>query len=99
MGSNTAGGGARNPVSCEYCVFCQVEFSATVRSLARRNPTECGVSECDLETSTVRRPRPTRADELWKNIYIFIFYYNFGVSDALILVYIVCCTHSSQGIT
>ena len=50
--------GARIPVSCGCCVFCQVDVSATVRSLARRSPTECGVSECDLETSTVRRPRP-----------------------------------------
>jgi hypothetical protein len=27
---------------------CQVEVSATGRSLVRRSPTECGVSECDL---------------------------------------------------
>ena len=25
---------------------------------------ECGVSECDLETSTIRRPRHTRAVDL-----------------------------------
>jgi len=51
--------GARMPISCECCVFCQVEVSVAVRSLARRSPTERGVSEGDLETSTVRSPRPT----------------------------------------
>ena len=30
---------------------CQVEVSATGRSLFQRRPTECGVCECDLETS------------------------------------------------
>jgi hypothetical protein len=47
-------------------VCCQVEVSATGRSLVQRNPTECSVSGCDLETSDVRRPRPTRAVELQK---------------------------------
>jgi hypothetical protein len=32
---------------------CQVEASATGWSLVQRSPTECGVSECDLEASTV----------------------------------------------
>jgi hypothetical protein len=36
-------------------VCCQVEVSASGRSLAHRSPTECGVSECDREASTVRR--------------------------------------------
>ena len=40
-------------------VCCKVEFSATGRSLVQRSPTECGVSECDLETSTMRKPRPS----------------------------------------
>jgi hypothetical protein len=35
-------------VSCECC---QVEVSATDWSLVQRSPTECGVSECDRETS------------------------------------------------
>jgi hypothetical protein len=48
-------------VSCECCVRCQVEVSATGRSLVQRGPTECGVSKCDLETSTMMRFRPTRA--------------------------------------
>jgi hypothetical protein len=40
-------------------VCCQVEASATGRSLAQRSPIECGVPGCNLETSTVKRPRPT----------------------------------------
>jgi len=31
-------------------VYIQVEVSATGRSLVQRSPTECGVSEYDLET-------------------------------------------------
>ena len=30
-------------------VCCQVEVSATSRSLVQRSPIECDVSECDLE--------------------------------------------------
>jgi hypothetical protein len=55
-------------------VCCQVEGSATVRSLIQRRPTERGVSECDLETSTMRKTRPTRAVEPF--IYIYIYIYN-----------------------
>jgi hypothetical protein len=44
-------------------VFCQVQFPATGRSLIPRSPTDCGVSECNLETSTKRKPMPTRAVE------------------------------------
>jgi hypothetical protein len=40
-------------------VCCQVEVSVTGRSLVQRSPTECGVSECDREASTMRRPWPT----------------------------------------
>jgi hypothetical protein len=43
-------------------VFCQVEVSATGRSLVQRNPAECGVSECNIGTSK-RRPMPTRSAE------------------------------------
>ena len=46
---------------CVVC--CQMDVSANGRALARRSPAECGVSECDLLTSTMRRPRPTRAVE------------------------------------
>jgi hypothetical protein len=54
------------PVSCECCVCCQVEVSAT--GLVQVSATECGVSECDLEASTMGRPRPTRAVEPLKEI-------------------------------
>jgi hypothetical protein len=47
--------------SFECCVCSQVEVSATGRSLVQRSPTECGGSKCDLETSTMRGLRPTRA--------------------------------------
>jgi hypothetical protein len=46
---------------CLLWVFCQVEVSASGWSLVQRSPTECGVSEYDLETLRLRRPRPTRA--------------------------------------
>jgi len=41
-------------------VCCQVEVSAPGWSIVQNNPTECGVSECDRETSIRRRPWPTR---------------------------------------
>jgi hypothetical protein len=41
-------------------VCCHVEVSASGRSLVQRSPTECSVSECDREASTVRRRWPTR---------------------------------------
>jgi hypothetical protein len=41
-------------------VCCQVEISATGLSLARRSPTDCGVSECDREASTMWSSWPTR---------------------------------------
>ena len=48
--------GRLSPVSV---VCCQVEVAASGRSLVQSSPTECGVSECDLETSSARRPWPT----------------------------------------
>jgi len=45
-------------------VFCRIEFSATGRSLVQRSPNECSVSECDLETSFLWRPKPTTPVEL-----------------------------------
>jgi hypothetical protein len=51
---------------CFLRVLCdQVHASAKGRSLIQ-SPPECGVSECDVETSTTMRPRPTRAVEPWK---------------------------------
>ena len=56
VGSNPAG----NVDVCLLNVVCyQVEVSATVRLLVQRSPTKFGVSECDREASTVRRPWPT----------------------------------------
>ena len=40
-------------------VFCQVEVSASGSSLVQRSPTACGMSECDHESSIMRRPWPT----------------------------------------
>jgi hypothetical protein len=45
-------------VSCEGC---EVYTSSSWESLVQSSPTECGVSECDREASTVRRRWPTRA--------------------------------------
>jgi len=42
-------------------VCCQVEVTTTRRSFVLRSITECGVSECDLETSTLRSLLSTRA--------------------------------------
>jgi hypothetical protein len=39
------------------CV-CEVEVSATGWSFVQRNPTDCAVIVCDLETSRVRRLKP-----------------------------------------
>jgi hypothetical protein len=35
-------------------VCCQVEVSASGRSLVQRSPTDYGLSECDRETSIMR---------------------------------------------
>jgi hypothetical protein len=37
-------------------VFCQVDISASGWPLVQRSPTECGVSECDRATLTMRKP-------------------------------------------
>ena len=42
-------------------VCCQVKVSASVLSLVQRSRTECGVSECDRESSIMRRHWPTGA--------------------------------------
>jgi hypothetical protein len=39
----------------------QVEISASELSLVQRSTTECGVSECDRESTIIRRPWPTAA--------------------------------------
>ena len=45
---------------CVSVVCCQVEISASGWSLVQRSPTECGVSECNHESSTMRRPSATK---------------------------------------
>ena len=64
--------GSRMSVSCQYYVLPEV--LATGRSPVQRSPTDCGVSECDREASTMRRSWPTMGCEaIQKNIYIFIY--------------------------
>ena len=55
--SNLAGG---MDVSLVIVVCCLVEVFATGRSLVQRSSTRCGVSEYDIETSTMTRPRSTK---------------------------------------
>ena len=43
------------PVSWECCVSCQIQVFATHKSLIHWNSTACVISECDLETSRMRR--------------------------------------------
>ena len=57
VGSNPAGG--HGCLSLVSVVFCQVEVSASGWSLVHSTPTEYGVSECDHESSIIRRPWPT----------------------------------------
>jgi hypothetical protein len=57
------GRGGDGYLSLVSVLCCQAEVSATGRSLVQRSTIECGVSQCDLEMSTTRRPRPTRAVE------------------------------------
>ena len=57
LGSNPAGD--LNICLLFSVVCCQAEITATGWSLVQRSPTDCGVSECDREASTMRRPWPT----------------------------------------
>jgi len=50
----------------ECCVCYQEEVSAMGRSFVQRNPTECFMYDCDLETSTTRRPRSIGRVEPWQ---------------------------------
>jgi len=48
----------------------EIKVSATRQSVVQRSPTDCGTSKCDLETSVMWRPKPSRAVKQWgKNIY------------------------------
>ena len=61
-GSNLAGAWLSG--CCECCVLSGRGFCVG-RSLIQGSPTECGLPECVLETSTMRRTRATRAAEPW----------------------------------
>ena len=50
----------RGCLSFVSVVCCQVEASASTWSLVQRISTECGVTECDRETSKMKRLWPTR---------------------------------------
>jgi len=54
VGSNPAGG--HGCLSLVSVVCCQVEVSASGLSFVQRSHTECGMSECDRESSIMRRP-------------------------------------------
>jgi len=61
-------------VSVVSVVCCQAVVPATGRSLVQRSPTERGVSECDLETSTMRRPWPTGGCRGMEKMYMELYY-------------------------
>jgi hypothetical protein len=46
--------GSHGFLSLVSVVFCQVEVSATGRSLVQRGPTECCASECGREASIMK---------------------------------------------
>lgn len=48
-------------LSVVSAVICQVEVSATCQSLVQRSHTEYGITERDLKTLILRKPRSTRA--------------------------------------
>ena len=50
-------------LSLTSVVCCEVEISASGRSLVQRSPTECDVSQYDREEATMSRPKQTRAVE------------------------------------
>ena len=52
-------------------VRCQVEVSATCRSVVQRNPKDC-VVVCDLETSRMGRPWPALGRNATGNKKVFI---------------------------
>ena len=88
---------------CLSVVCCQVEDSASGRSLAQRIPTEYDVSQFDREASTMKRPLPT-VSCCTINIYIYIYLYiyiyfkhvirlpiNTGCSKSCLLIEVLKC--------
>jgi hypothetical protein len=68
--------GAHGCLSLVIVVCCQIEVSAKSWSLVQSSPTECGISECDLEASIMRRTWPTRGccDKKKRNRPILLFF-------------------------
>jgi len=62
---------ARLSVSVVSVVCCQVDVSASGRSLVQRSPTECGVSECDREASKGEATARIWAEESQESIQLF----------------------------
>jgi hypothetical protein len=60
---------------------CQVEVSATGRSVIRRSPSECAASECHLGTSTMSRLGPNRAVAPQRNVVIGQNRFNLSTRD------------------
>ena len=54
-------------------VRCQVEVYASGRSLVQRSSTWCGVSECDREAASVRRPWSARGCRAMKKEVLYAF--------------------------
>ena len=65
-------GGEHGNLSVVSVVFCHVKVSATGRSLVQRSPTDCGVSECNREASTIMKPWLTKGCQAKKSV----IYYN-----------------------
>jgi hypothetical protein len=61
VGSNPTGS---VPVSCQCCMMS----GRGLRDGLVTRPEECGVSECDPVTSTMRRPSLARAVESWRKV-------------------------------
>jgi hypothetical protein len=53
-------------------VCCQVEVSVSGWSLVQKSPIECGVSECDHDSSTIRRSWSSRIVAPWLKKYNII---------------------------
>jgi hypothetical protein len=80
------------------CVLSSREVSVTVWSLVQRSSTECGVSECDREASTVRRLWPNRGCRAIKQyismyIYIHVSQERLYVTRALFRTNLISCSH------
>jgi hypothetical protein len=69
QGSNAVRG--HGCLSCEWCVLSGTYLSSG-QSAVQKSPTECGVSEYDLETSKRRRPGPLGLLRYKNGLYKFI---------------------------